>query len=143
MTLNSTEKKAVLKRLHHIKGHLTGVEKMLEGDRPIAEIFQQLKAVESALHNSIYVVLDDQLKKQLAEALVAGLEACPGECDTCDRLNLLKREFSKLNLKDVVDSLMQIGAPTLLSKSSKESKSNTSRANTNVRRKNIPKKRRK
>ncbi|MDZ7290323.1 MAG: metal-sensitive transcriptional regulator [candidate division KSB1 bacterium] len=121
MTLNSTEKKTVLKRLHHIKGHLAGVEEMLEGDRPIAEIFQQLKAVESALHQAIYVVLDEQLKKQLAEALVRGLEACPGECENCDRLNVLKREFSKLDLKEVVNLLMQIDGSTTQPKSSVKS----------------------
>jgi DNA-binding FrmR family transcriptional regulator len=108
MILNSTEKKAVLKRLHRIKGQITGIEQMLESDRTIAEIFQQLKAVESALHQAIYVVLDEQLKKQLAEVLVKGLEACPGECEDCGRLNVLKREFSKLDLKEVIALLGQI-----------------------------------
>jgi DNA-binding FrmR family transcriptional regulator len=117
MTLNPTEKKAVLKRLHYIKGHLAGVEKMLESDRPIAAIFQQLKAIESALHQAIYVVLDEQLKKHLAEALVRGLEACPGECDDCDRLNILKREFSKFDLKDVIELLRQIDDSATHSKS--------------------------
>src|SRR5574341_1217167 len=117
MTLNSTEKKTVLKRLHYIKGHLAGVEKMLESDRPIAEIFQQLKALESALHQAIYVVLDEQLKKHLAQALVRGLEACPGECDDCDRLNILKREFSKFDLKDVIVLLRQIDSSATASKS--------------------------
>lgn len=117
MILNATEKKDVLKRLHHIKGHLAGVEKMLERERPIAEIFQQLKAVESALHQAIYVVLDEQLKKRLAEALVRGLEACPGECDDCDRLNILKREFSKFDLKDVIELLTQIDGSATESKS--------------------------
>lgn len=142
MTLNSIEKKAVLKRLHYIKGHLAGVEKMLESDRPISAIFQQLKAVESALHKAIYIVLDEQLKKQLAAALVNALEACPGVCDHCDYLNLLKRQFSKLSLQEVVDSLMQIskdrlsvGAPAF-SSSSAESKSLLSRAKTKGRRKN-------
>ena len=143
MTLNSTEKKAVLKRLRYIKGHIAGVEKMLESDRPIAAIFQQLKAVESALHQAIYVVLDEQLKRQLAEALVRGLEACPGECDYCDRLNILKREFSKLGLKDVVDSLMQIDAPTLLLESSKEPKQKPSHTNNDLKRKNNLRQRRK
>lgn len=108
MTLHVNEKKAVLKRLRHIKGHLAGVEKMLENDRPIAAIFQQLKAIEAALHQAIYVVLDEQLKKHLAQALVRGIEACPGECDDCDRLNILKREFSKFDLKEVIELLRQI-----------------------------------
>ena len=116
MTLNPTEKKAVLKRLHHIKGHLAGVEKMLESDRPIAEIFQQLKALESALHQAIYVVLDEQLKKQLAAALVAGLEACPGKCEDCDRLNILKREFSKFDLKEIIELLRQMDGSATKSK---------------------------
>lgn len=142
MTLNSTEKKTVLKRLHRIKGQIAGVERMLENDRSIGEIFQQLKAVESALHQALYVVLDEQLKKQLAAALVRGLEACPGECENCDRLNILKDEFSKLGLKEVVDTLMQISKDRLLvgapafSSSSVESKSLLSRAKIKARRKN-------
>src|SRR5512145_231326 len=121
MTLHVNEKKAVLKRLRHIKGHLAGVEKMLENDRPIAAIFQQLKAIESALHQAIYVVLDEQLKKHLAEALVRGIDACPGECDDCDRLNILKREFSKFDLKDVIELLRQIDGSVIEAKSSAKS----------------------
>lgn len=135
MTLNSTEKKAVLKRLHRIKGQIAGIERMLEVDRPVAEILQQLKATESGLHQAIYVVLDEQMRKQLAEALVRGLEACPGECENCDRLNILKHEFSKLSLKEVVDSLMQLGASAFSSKASTKLRANRLRTATEIRQK--------
>jgi DNA-binding FrmR family transcriptional regulator len=142
VVLTSNEKKVVLKRVRYLKGQINGVERMLENDRTIVEIIQQLKAVESALHQALYVVLDEQLKKQLATALVNALEACPGECAYCDRLNLLKRKFANFSLQDVVDTLMQIskdrlpvGAPAF-SSSSVESKSPSSRAKTKAKRKN-------
>ncbi|MGH7453935.1 MAG: metal-sensitive transcriptional regulator, partial [bacterium] len=76
--ISTKEKKEIVKRLHYIKGQLGGIEKMLDDDRPVKDIYGQLKAVEQALHQAIYVVLDDQIKRQFAEALVQRLEVCPG-----------------------------------------------------------------
>jgi hypothetical protein len=78
---------------------------MLEDDRPVKDVYGQLKAVEQALHQAIYVVLDDQLKKQFAEALAQRLAACPGDCDDAERLQFLRREFAKLDLKKLIDEL--------------------------------------
>ncbi len=103
--IGAKEKKDIVKRLHYIKGQLGGIEKMLEDDRPVKGIYGQLKAVEQALHQAIYVVLDGQLKKQFAEALSQRLAACPGDCDDAARLQFLRREFSKLDLKKLIDEL--------------------------------------
>ena len=105
MSISQSEKKEIVKRLHHIKGQLGGVEKMLVDDRPVKEVYAQLKAVEKALHQAIYSVWDDQLKKHFAEVLAERLALCPGDCDDAERLQFLKIEFAKFNLKELVDEL--------------------------------------
>lgn len=105
ITISQQEKKEVVKRLHHIKGQISGIEKMLTGDRPVKEIYTQLKAVERALHQAIYGVLNDQLKKHFAEVLAERLALCPGDCDDAERLQFLKSEFAKLDLRELIDEL--------------------------------------
>ncbi len=103
--IGSKEKKEIVKRLHYVKGQLAGVEKMLENGRLIKDIYAQLKAAERALHQAIYGVLDDQLKKHFAEVLVERLALCPGDCDDAERLQFLKGEFAKFDLKELIDEL--------------------------------------
>lgn len=103
--LNQHEKKAVLKRLHTIQGQLNGIEKMIEGDRSVQEVFNQLKAVEQGVHASIYDVLEDQLKMHLAEILSTRLAACPGNCSDAERLQYTKRQFAELDFKQIIDSI--------------------------------------
>lgn len=103
--LNQHEKKAVRKRLHTIQGQLNGIEKMIEEDRSMEEIFRQMKAVEQGIHNTIYDVLENQLKMHLAEVLSARLAACPGNCNDAERLQYTKKQFAELDLKGVIESL--------------------------------------
>ncbi|MBI3004462.1 MAG: metal-sensitive transcriptional regulator [Ignavibacteriales bacterium] len=103
--LNQHEKKAVLKRLHTIQGQLDGIEKMIDEDRSVQEIFNQLKAVEKGVHSTIYDVLEDQLKMHLAEVLSVRLAACPGNCSDAERLQYTKKQFAELDLKGVIQSL--------------------------------------
>jgi DNA-binding FrmR family transcriptional regulator len=103
--IGTKEKKDIVKRLHYIKGQLGGIEKMLDDGRPVKDVYGQLKAVEQALHKAIHVVLDGQLKKQFAETLAQRLAACPGDCDDAARLQFLRREFAKLDLKKLIDEL--------------------------------------
>lgn len=102
MSIGLKEKKEIIKRLHHIKGQLGGIEKMLDEERPIQDIFGQLKAAEHALHQAIYAVLNDQIKRQFAETLAKRLAACPGDCDDAERLQFLRHEFAKLDLKELI-----------------------------------------
>ncbi len=102
---NSIDRKEIVKRLHYIQGQLGGIEKMLADERPMQEVYRQLKAVEQALHRAIYVVLDEHIKKQVAEALAKRLAACPGDCNDAERLQFLRHEFSKLDLKELIDEL--------------------------------------
>ncbi len=105
MAIDLKEKKEIIKRLHHVKGQLGGIEKMLDDGRPVQDIYGQLKAAEQGLHQAIYAVLNDQIKRQLAETLATRLAACPGDCDDAERLQFLRREFSKLDLKELIDEL--------------------------------------
>ena len=98
-------KKEILKRLHHITGQLAGIEKMIVEERHVKEVYTQLRAAESALHQAIYGVLDEHLKKHFAEVLATRLARCPGDCDDAEHLQFLRNEFSTLDLKELIDEL--------------------------------------
>jgi DNA-binding FrmR family transcriptional regulator len=103
--LEQNEKKAILKRLRFIEGQVRGVEKMIEEDRSVQDIFVQLKALEQGINKAIYVVFEEQLKKRLAEVLSERLAACPGNCSDAERLQFTRKQFASLDLKGVIDSL--------------------------------------
>lgn len=105
MTIRPKEKKELVKRLHFVRGQLGGIEKMLDDERPVKDVYAQLKAVERGIHQAIYGVLDDQLKKHFAEVLAERLALCPGDCDDAERLQFLKIEFAKLDLNELIDEL--------------------------------------
>jgi CsoR family transcriptional regulator, copper-sensing transcriptional repressor len=107
--LTRPERKAVLKRLHYLRGQLEGIEKMIEKERPIKEVSNQLKAVEQALQTTIHVVLEDQLKMHLAELLSERLAACPGNCSDAQRLQFTKQQFASLDLKEIIQSIEWLG----------------------------------
>ncbi len=105
MTISPEGEKEIAKRLHYIKGQLAGVEKMLEDGRKVKDVYTQLKAIERALHQAIYGVFDDQLKKHFAGVLAERLALCPGDCDDAERLQFLRTEFANLGLKELIDEL--------------------------------------
>jgi len=101
-SFNQIEKKEILKRLHYVAGQIGGIERMVDSDRPIKEVYVQLKAVERSLHSTIYEVLDKQVKSRFAAVLADRLSKCPGDCDNAARLQILKKGFSELDLKDLI-----------------------------------------
>ncbi|MBI4547017.1 MAG: metal-sensing transcriptional repressor [Ignavibacteriae bacterium] len=103
--LNQKEKKTIRQRLRYVEGQLKGIEKMIQEDRSVQEVFDQLKAVEQGIHTTLYDVFEDQLKMHLAEVLSARLAACPGNCNDAERLQFTKQQFAQLDLKGVIDSL--------------------------------------
>jgi DNA-binding FrmR family transcriptional regulator len=105
MTLSNRDNRKIVTRLHHIKGQLEGVERMIDAERPVKDIYVQLKAVEHSLHQAIYGLFDGQLKTHVAEVLAERWAVCPGDCDDAERLQFLKHEFSKLALKELLDEL--------------------------------------
>ena len=71
----TTEKDALIKRLHRIEGQVRGVEKMVEDDRYCIDILTQVAAVNTALESLAYKMLDDHVRHCVAGALTSGDEA--------------------------------------------------------------------
>lgn len=96
------------KRLHHIKGQLEGIERMLDEERSANDIYIQFKAVEGALQKAIYVVLDETLRRELAEKIVKVIDACPGNCGNEDKIEFIRQEFPNLELKKIAAMISEI-----------------------------------
>ncbi len=103
--LDQQEKKVILKRLRYVEGQIRGIQKMIENDRALPQIFTQLKAMEQGIHKVIHVVFEEQLKKHLAEVLSKRLAACPGNCSDAERLQYTRQQFAMLDLKGVIQSI--------------------------------------
>ncbi len=103
--LSLKDRKAITKRLHYLQGQLKGIERMVNEERPVQEVFNQLNAVEQGVHTTIHNVLEDQLKMHLAEVLSVRLAACPGNCSDAERLQYTKKQFAELDFKQIVQSI--------------------------------------
>jgi DNA-binding FrmR family transcriptional regulator len=55
---DDNKKKDVLNRLKTIKGHIAGIEKMIEEGKPCSDILVQLLAVKSSVHKAGIVVIE-------------------------------------------------------------------------------------
>ena len=69
------ERKAeVRKRLARLKGQIEGVERMLEQNRPCAEILTQISAAQEALRGASRVMVRNYLEKCATTAIREGRE---------------------------------------------------------------------
>ena len=100
--------KPLLQRLHFVQGQITGVEKMIEDGRRPEEIYTQLRSLESAFGKSIIQAFEDYHRKELAKRLVEFLECCGGPCDDCNKLETIKKEFPKLTMPEILETLKTI-----------------------------------
>jgi DNA-binding FrmR family transcriptional regulator len=73
------DKAALSKRLHRIEGQVRGIERMVEDDRYCIDILTQIAAVNTALENLAFKVLDDHVSHCVADALSSGDEKIAGE----------------------------------------------------------------
>ena len=71
----TTDKDALVKRLHRIEGQVRGVEKMVEEDRYCIDILTQIAAVNTALESLALKILDEHVRHCVAGALTSGDEA--------------------------------------------------------------------
>ncbi len=75
-------KQKILNRLKTIKGHIAGIEKMVEQDKPCSEVLVQISAVKSSVHkvgvaaieqNALHCLqdngLDDETRRELERVL--------------------------------------------------------------------------
>ncbi len=70
----STNKEALIKRLHRIQGQVRGIERMVEDDRYCIDILTQLAAVSTALDSLAFELLDNHVNHCVTRAIAAGDE---------------------------------------------------------------------
>jgi CsoR family transcriptional regulator, copper-sensing transcriptional repressor len=73
-------RKQVIDRLARIEGHIRGVKRMAEEDKPCEAILIQLSAVRAALNQAARLVLEDHLEVCVREGIKSG----NGEQVLCD-----------------------------------------------------------
>lgn len=70
---NSAVRNEVLNRLKNVKGHITGVERMVEEEQQCANILIQLSAIRASIEKiGVYI-----LENNAIECLCSGLETKP------------------------------------------------------------------
>ncbi len=98
----------VVKRLHFIKGQLSGIEKMLEEGKDPHQIINQFKAAGEALNKAHFLLLDEVFRKSLALQLADVINACPGNCQEAEKIAFLKKKFPQLELNEIADKLKEV-----------------------------------
>ncbi len=58
----------VIRRLARIEGHIKGIRKMVEEDKPYPDIVQQISAVRAALDGIVVVVVEDLTEDYISQA---------------------------------------------------------------------------
>jgi CsoR family transcriptional regulator, copper-sensing transcriptional repressor len=95
------EIKELKKHLHFLKGQIEGVEKMIEHEENLNDVYVQFKAIEGTLNKAFYVLLEDILRKHLALKIVKVVDACPGNCEDAVKIEFAKKEFPNMEIKKV------------------------------------------
>jgi DNA-binding FrmR family transcriptional regulator len=75
----TSDKEALIKRLHRIEGQVRGLEKMVDEDRYCIDIITQISAVSTALEAVGFKILDQHVKHCVAGALASGDEEIAAE----------------------------------------------------------------
>ena len=72
-TPRSDEAKKLLEnRINRLTGQLNGIKKMIDEDRYCGEILIQVSAVQSALENLGYIILEDHMNTCVSEEIRKG-----------------------------------------------------------------------
>lgn len=71
---DAKEQKQLQNRINRIIGQLNGIKNMIEDNRYCGDILIQIAAVESALQNLGYIVLQDHLNTCVVEEIQKGNE---------------------------------------------------------------------
>lgn len=103
------EVKTLKKHLHYLKGQIEGIEKMIDRGEDSNDIYIQFKAIEGTMNKTIYVLLEDILRKDLALKIVKVVNACPGNCEDAEKIEFVKKEFPKMEIKKVASIIAEMG----------------------------------
>ena len=55
---------SAIDRLHRLEGQIRGIEKLVDQNRPLPMILQQLQAVNSAVRSLMAALLEDRLQEK-------------------------------------------------------------------------------
>ncbi len=102
------EVKTLKKHLHYLKGQIDGIEKMIDRGEDPNDIYIQFKAIEGMMNKTIYVLLEDILRKDLALKIVKVVNACPGNCEDAEKIEFVKKEFPKMEIKKVASIITEM-----------------------------------
>jgi DNA-binding FrmR family transcriptional regulator len=69
--VNAREKSELGARLKRIAGQVAGIERMLDGDRALAELITQVSAARAALGSVASILLTRHVEERATEALAA------------------------------------------------------------------------
>lgn len=58
-------KKDIINRLRTIKGHIAGIEKMIEEDKSCDEVLLQIGAIKASMHKVGLVIMEEHAKECL------------------------------------------------------------------------------
>ena len=72
--VDSEEVKKILTRLKTVRGHISGVERMIEEEKSCEEILLQLVAIRAAVHKTSVIVAQRYASSCLIEAIDQGEE---------------------------------------------------------------------
>ena len=90
-------------------GQLHAIQNMLSEDRDEQDIYVQFKAVEGILNKALYTILDELFRKKLASTIVKVMDDCYSEdCPHCSHVELVKEEFSRMDIRDVMKQLHRL-----------------------------------
>lgn len=64
--------KKILTRLARISGHVEGIQKMIEAERPCPDVIMQIVAVRSSLNKVAHLIVADHMEHCLVEAAKTG-----------------------------------------------------------------------
>ena len=67
-----TDRAALITRLHRIEGQVRALSRMIDQDAPCIDILTQVSAASHALQSVALILLDDHLRRCVADATVGG-----------------------------------------------------------------------
>ncbi len=57
----NAQRKKIINRLKTIQGHIAGIEKMIEDDKPCAEVLMQISAVRASVHKVGLQIIENNM----------------------------------------------------------------------------------
>lgn len=72
VTPSPTDRAPLITRLHRIEGQVRALERMIDHDAPCIDILTQVSAASHALQSLALILLDQHLRRCVAEAAAGG-----------------------------------------------------------------------